>query len=498
MEKREPGGRTVKNFQRLACAALALSAMRAGAQGSIAGTVYDSLSTHAPLANATVVLVERSQYATTDAKGRFRIDSVPDGHYTLGFMHPVLDALDLEAPVVTVDVSGGRRAAVTLFTPSSGAAYARICPGGRELESGVLIGRVRDVDDQSSLAGATVSTEWAEFTLEAGRPARHRMRAEAQTNANGVYRLCSVPTKVPLEVHTELAGFLAGPTPLLLDTHLISRLDFAISRKDSAARTLSLGDSSQMPTGKPGTASLRGTVVGGDNRGMRNAEVSVLGTPRSVRTDGFGVFHLDHIPAGTRTIQVKSIGLMPMTLSMDFATSAVRDTTLSIAHQAQALDAVSVKEHSSNSLMADNGFDARRAKGLGAYVTEEDLAKHNYADLTSVLMSVRGLHVEYGSSGFPVAYLRGINDFGPDGKSLRVYCIPNIFIDGAPYAIDRAPMSRNPDPKVPSPYSELTGEVRPEMIRGIEVYSSSGTIPAQYDRTSSTGCGSIVIWLKER
>ena len=63
---------------------LALSSIRAGAQGSIAGTMYDSLSTHAPLANATVVLVERSRYATTDSRGRFQIDSVPDGHYTLG------------------------------------------------------------------------------------------------------------------------------------------------------------------------------------------------------------------------------------------------------------------------------------------------------------------------------------------------------------------------------------------------------------------------------
>ena len=62
----------VKTKLALAYVLLALSSMRAGAQGSIAGTVYDSLRTHAPLANATVVLVERSQYATTDARGRFR------------------------------------------------------------------------------------------------------------------------------------------------------------------------------------------------------------------------------------------------------------------------------------------------------------------------------------------------------------------------------------------------------------------------------------------
>jgi hypothetical protein len=36
--------------------------------------------------------------------------------------------------------------------------------------------------------------------------------------------------------------------------------------------------------------------------------------------------------------------------------------------------------------------------------------------------------------------------------------------------------------------------VRPEAIKGIEVYANPGTIPAQFDMMSSTGCGSIVIW----
>src|ERR1035437_4852695 len=77
---------------------LVLSSANASAQGGISGTVFDSLITHAPLANATVVLVERSKYVATDAHGRFRIDSVPDGRYTLSFIHPVLDSLGLPGP----------------------------------------------------------------------------------------------------------------------------------------------------------------------------------------------------------------------------------------------------------------------------------------------------------------------------------------------------------------------------------------------------------------
>jgi hypothetical protein len=466
----------VKISQTLGRVALAVGAMRAGAQGSIAGTVYDSLSTRAPLANATVVLVERSQYATTDARGRFRIDSVPDGHYTLGFMHPVLDALDLEAPVVTVNIAGGRRAAVALFTPSPAAAYARICPGAREPETGVLIGQVRDVDDKSPLAGATVSTEWTEYTLGAGHATGHRARAATRTNDKGIYLLCGVPAATLLDVHTELGGFIAGPTPLLLSDRLISRVDFAVSRRDSAARAVSLGDSSTSAAGSPGTASLRGVVLGGDGRALRDAVVGVVGTPRSAHTDAAGAFRIDHVPAGTRTIEVRSIGPLPMTVSMDFATNAVRDTTLSISRQAQALKPVTVKGQS-KSLLVDDGFDTRRAHGLGAYVTETDIAKHNFPDLVSVLIGVRGVHVEFGTHGHPIPYLKGINDF----KSAGANCTPNFFVDGTPFAAG---------------FSDLNADSRPELIRGIEVYSNPGAIPAQYDLTSSTGCGSIVIWMK--
>jgi hypothetical protein len=465
----------------LACAALALYAVRAGAQGSIAGTVYDSLSTRAPLANATVVLVERSRYATTDARGHFQIDSVPDGHYTIGFMHPVLDSLDLEAPVVAVDVSGGRGTTVALFTPGPAAAYARICPGAYEAETGVVVGRVHDVDDQSPLADATVTTDWTEYTLTAGRTASHRVRAAGRTNLQGVYLLCGVPTTVPLDVRAELAGFSAGPTPLLLNDRLIGRLDFALSRRDSAARTVALGvalgDSATSAAGVPGTASLRGTVVGGDGRPMRDAVVSIMGTPRSAHTDVAGAFRVDHIPAGTRTIEVRAIGLLPMTVSMDFATNAARDTTLSVSRQAQPLKPVAVKGSAIlPSWMERSGFETRRLQGMGAFVTEQDIARHGFSNLTSILTGVRGVHVEYDRRGHGNPSLMGIQSFksGP-------YCTPNYFLDGVPFS---------------GSSDDLSAVALPEWIKGIEVYSTSGTIPAQYDLTSSTGCGSIVIWTR--
>lgn len=487
----------MKIVRMLVGAAMVLSSARVGAQGSIVGTVYDSMSMRAPMAHATVVLVERSRYATTDARGRFRFDSVPDGHYTLGLLHPLLDSLDLQLPVVPVEVADGRRVTVALSTPSAATAYARICPDVRETDTGVIIGRVRDVDDGSPVADATVSTAWTEFTVAGGRRDARRERAAARSNPTGIYLLCSVPIGVPLDVRTELTGVVAGPTPVRLDDRLISRADFALSRRDSAARVVARvvarGDSSTFPTPPAGTATLRGVVRGANGRPVRDAVVGIVGTGRSVRTDSTGAFRIDRIPAGTRTIDVRSIGSPPSTFSIDFATKAVRDSTLTVGRQAQELAPVAVVGHgTSTSLMETDGFEVRRRQGMGAFMTAQDLARYALPDLTQVLIGMRGVHIEYNTStyasGRPMPYMRGIADL--QGS----YCVPNVFLDGAPFAIASGiGIGRVPDP---SRFSELTSMVRPEVIRGIEVYSSAGAIPPQYDYYSSTGCGSVVIWTR--
>jgi hypothetical protein len=473
----------VRITRMLAGGVLTLSSMNAGAQGGVAGTVYDSLRTRAPLAGATVVLIERSRYATTDARGVFRMDSVPDGHYTISFMHPVLDSLDLQAPVVSIDVSGGRPTLVALATPGPAAAYARVCPGVHDPGTGVIIGSVRDADDKSASADAVVGTEWTEYTLTGGRSAGHRARAVTRSNRSGAYVLCGVPADVRLDVFAEAGGFVAGPSAMSLGDRLIGRVDFAVSRRDSAARGGLPGDPANVPTVSPGTASLRGVVLGRDGRPARDVVLEVIGTKRSARTDAAGAFRIDRIPAGTRTIEVRSIGSVPTTFPIDFAANAVRDTTLSIGREAQRMTPVAVKGQTPTSWMDRSGFEARRSQGLGFFLTAEDIARHPTEDLTGVLQGARGMHVEYGTSGHPMPYLRGTSG---------TYCIPNFFLDGVPFKVDGA----QPGGRVTAPFTDLSAVVHPEMIKGMEVYASPGTIPAQYDLTSSTGCGSIVIWTR--
>ncbi len=494
--------------QPLATAALTLFAVRAAAQGSISGTVYDSLRTHAPLANATVVLVEPSRYATTDARGRFTLENVPSGHYTLGFTHAVLDSLDLQSPLIAVDVAAGKRAAAELATPSAETMYAKFCPGTRDSSTGVVVGRVRDVDTHAPLAGAAVSTDWMEFKLAQGHTSEQRITAATHSSASGVYVLCGVPTDVPVDIKTELDKFIVGPTRLLTDGRVLSRVDFAISKRDSAARYVSAngitGDSALDAAHRRGTASLRAVVRGTNGKPLRDAKVNIFGTAREARTNSEGVFAIDGIPAGTRTIEVLSIGSLPSVFSMEFATNAVRDTTFTLVKLAQQMKTVAVQGRSSTaSWMGLSGFEARRAQGLGDYRSEAQIAEHNYPDLASTLRGMRGIRIECNANknglegvactptismmGVPVIQLpstpatngtSGAKTGLTSPDSTSAYCAPAFFLDGVPAII---------------PISDLNTMITVGQIKGIEVYPASGTLPAQYMNALS-GCGTILIW----
>jgi hypothetical protein len=382
----------------LSVIALTFASLRASAQGSIAGTIYDSLRTRAPLADATVVLVEKSRHVTTDANGRFTFDSVSDGHYTIVFTHAVLDSLGLKSPITPVDIAGPQHASLTLATPRSATMYERLCPGEHEKSTGMLVGRVRNPDGQQPVAGATVSTEWTEFSTADGHTVSKQTHAATRTAAGGLYLLCNLPIAVMLEAHAEFGALTGGPTPITVQDQQFSRADFALHPK------------------------------------------SMLQSP--------------------------------------------------LGRGAQQLGAVTVEASAkAPSWMVVSGFDERRAHGLGAYVTADEIAKHNFSSMAAIFRSIQGVKVDCNSvrstdrspgakplQGVPCrdsVYMQGMSDFGSNK------CTPSFYLDGAPF---------------PSGYSDLNASIPVDRIKGIEVYSNPGSLPAQFDLMSSSGCGSIVIW----
>jgi carboxypeptidase family protein len=72
--------------------------------GSIVGVVFDSLVTNLPISGAEVTVDGRDATATTDSRGRFRLDGRPPAAAVVRFYHATLDSLGFGAPPVSVTV----------------------------------------------------------------------------------------------------------------------------------------------------------------------------------------------------------------------------------------------------------------------------------------------------------------------------------------------------------------------------------------------------------
>ncbi len=466
---------------------LTLRASHLAAQSSIAGTVFDSLRTEAPLAGATVVLLETSRYATSDRQGRFRFDSVAPGRYTLGVIFGLLDTLGVQLPARAVEVTS-RQARVDLVVPSARSLHAALCPGSREPETGVVFGRISDVDDATPIAGATVSTTWAEFTVGAGGSRREEQRGTVASQASGVYVLCNVPLEVTLDIVVNVDGRGAGPVSVALDQLLLHHLDLAISRTDTAAVAIRVQGSVLPVNTLRGTATLTGRVQDARGRPLSTGVLRITGTDRTSRADSTGAFRLGGIPAGTREVEVRAVGLAPREFAVSFETGKERDTLITLDRQVQTLAAVSVQgstepqSYRARSL-ARNGFFERQKQGLGTFLTEELIKAQTFPDLAAVLRTARGVSMLTDERMNPVPYLRSGSSIT---GNVNGRCIPNYYLDGGRFDVDAKD----------HPFSTLNDTVLPQFIKAVEVYASAGTIPAQFDNTALTDCGSIVIWTR--
>ena len=303
------------------------AAQAAGGQArtTISGIVFDSLVSNAPLAGAEVTIDGTEMSALTDAHGRFTLAGVAAGRAVVRFYHASLDSLGFAAAPVAVTAVDGGTATLHLATPSPATLHATLCPGAQPQSTGVLLGRVRDVDTHAPLANADVTVRWGEWTIGSGTLARQERIVTARSDANGSYAACGVPTDVSVVARARVSAHVTGLVAVDFAQRPFDVRDFAVSLADSGASAARLARLDSLiangETAPPsGSAVLVGSVRGPDGKPVPEAQVALFGFPVSVRTDASGVFRLTGVPAGSQTIEVRAVGFAPQRRTVDLAT----------------------------------------------------------------------------------------------------------------------------------------------------------------------------------
>src|SRR5512140_635656 len=171
---------------------------------TVLGVVRDSVARR-PLAGAWVQLVAvgretAARSSQSDSLGRFAFEGVPDGRYTLGFFHPLLDSLGVEPPLRAVQVKGRRTVHADLAIPAPARLRTAICdpqstPNAASTHGAVLVGVVRDVRERMPVSRVRVVGEWLEMSFARGSIGRRRAMLTVTTTDNGWFALCDVPSR---------------------------------------------------------------------------------------------------------------------------------------------------------------------------------------------------------------------------------------------------------------------------------------------------------------
>ncbi len=164
-------------------------------------------------------------------------------------------------------------------------------------------------------------------------------------------------------------------------------MNVAVSRGDTAARLAAaeLVDAARAnKVGGGGRSSVTGVVREDNGRALTAGVVSIAGTDRETRVDANGHFRIAGVPAGTRMIEVRAIGLAPATLAVDLKSGANLDTVIIMERRAQPLAEVAVLGKKPPS-PDRTGFEERMHTAVGHFITAAEIEKHPAVSVEALL-----------------------------------------------------------------------------------------------------------------
>lgn len=424
---------------------------------TISGYVTDSIS-HKYLVDATVQLISDAdasflKTATSDSLGRFTLTDVPIGKYKLGFLHPMLDSLGVEAPLTIVSVESLSPVIADIAIPSGARLRNAICGKPATTDNGaVVIGNVHDAKTGAAIKGASVRGEWIEMVLNRGGFVRRLANQTTTSNDSGWFALCNVPS----DGMVALSAINGKDSTGLIESK--------IPADGFLRRELYLGSA--------GEGRLTGRISSVVNKApIAGAVVGIMNGPET-RTDAEGRFTLGNAPLGTRMLEVRALGYYPDRRQIDVIGDAPA-LNISLSTFKAVLDTVKIMARRLPNGPDDGGFVQRMKMGQGKYITEQDMLRFPVTNTSDVFRRIPGLRFSLDSLGQPKYQMRG---------AFEEYCDPQIFIDGRNMSIFGGSTA------------DIDDSVFPKEVRGIEVYTEA-TVPPQFS-SGLNGCGAIVIWTK--
>ncbi|MFN8581709.1 MAG: carboxypeptidase regulatory-like domain-containing protein [Gemmatimonadaceae bacterium] len=433
--------------------------------------------------------------ATTDSTGRYEIPDVPEGEFVIGFFHPKLDSLGIEAPIIRSTMPRRGTRGIDLAVPSALSVIATSCGRRAATDSlGFVAGYVLHPDG-APRDGASVLAKWSEIVIDRGGARASTRQATATTSVTGWFGLCGIPhgalVLVQVTTSADTGSFVEIEVPeegVLTRTIYLGSDPIARDTRDETGRDTSgvVTDSIAAervvvaPTPAPGGllprgshVRLNGVVSTAFGEPIAGARVRIWGSTYTTTTNSEGVYALADVPAGTHTLEVRKIGYVPSRTAVDVLSGdSPTRADVAISEFPTVIDTVRVMATRPHSALSAGSFEYRRRLGFGTFLDADQIERRLPQQFTDLIRNTRGVLLSTnGTSSATVAM---------EGNSLGVACEPLIVLDGQ---------------RVPLEGMNINELIPAAIVRAVEIYPRRMEAPPEYQ---TADCGSIVVWTGPR
>ena len=199
-----------------------------------------------------------------------------------------------------------------------------------------------------------------------------------------------------------------------------------------------------------------------------------------IETKADGSFMLRLERAGRYTLSTQRLGYSSVrSQPLTILSGAGLEVEIRLERAPIATQALAVRTHSRLARLERAGFYTRRDKGIGRFLTAEDIRRRGSMLVSDLLRTEPSVRIVYNSAraGWDVVF-RGATT-SVVGK--KAPCVPLVVVDGVRVRTDHS--------------MGLDELVEVSEIEGLELYPGSAGVPAQYSGMGAM-CGVILLWLK--
>lgn len=214
-------------------------------------------------------------------------------------------------------------------------------------------------------------------------------------------------------------------------------------------------------------------VVDEQGHPLVGARVTVGGVANGASTDAGGEAEVPRIPEGLRLVEVRRQGYAPQRVAADFAAGERVRREVVMTPDPVELEGLTVTSWGRSTRLIHNGFYDRQRRGLGSYMTRDQIERFRPYHLQEAFRYMRGFAVSTARShDIVIATRGGIGN-----------CVPHVYLDGIRMAMRR-----------PEDQADALESIPPENVEAIEAYQGPATIPPEYNLNGT--CAVILVWTR--